>query len=385
MSIALFRDLKEENWFSMNRYADALISNLKVNEVVVPRQDITSSSVFNLYYTRYLYYPLKARSQQGEVNHVVDHSYGHLVYALNPKKTVVTCHDLNPLKHEESWLNLQLFKYSVGGLKRAAKIISDSEATKTDLVKFLKISPSKIKVIPLGVEEKFRVIKDRGELDCVRSKFNLPHDRKVLMHVGGSAYNKNIEGVLRALSALTRKQFNHFLSPRSERFASSGSNTIQQLSFLKVGSDFTNAQKSLIKKLGLEDSVKFLGAVPKEDLVAIYNLADVFVFPSFYEGFGLPVLEAMACGTPVVTSNTSSLPEVAGEAAFLVDPHDVDAIARAITKVLHFHTLEYGKYEELVQKGLERAKKFTWQKTAEETLKVYEDVYAEICNSYVSC
>jgi len=118
MKVTLFRDLKEENWPSMERYADALqaalndqfsIFNFQTKEFVVGELNLTLSDTLNLYLTRYLYYPFKARKHQGDVNHVVDHSYGHLVYALDPKKTVVTCHDLNPLKHEESWLNLQLF------------------------------------------------------------------------------------------------------------------------------------------------------------------------------------------------------------------------------------------------------------------------------------
>lgn len=378
MRITLFRDLKEENWPSMERYATALLSamrndqfsifNFQLTDFVVPRQDLTPSKSLNLYYTRYFYYPLKARGQQGDVNHIVDHSYGHLVYALDPKRTVVTCHDLNPLKHEESWLNRWLFKFSLGGLKRAARIISDSEATKKDLIKFLEITPDKIKVIPLGVEEKFRVIDNQGELDRVRRKFNIPHDRKVLMHVGGSAYNKNIEGVLRALSALTRKQF--IDSPKANRRLRINS-TFQQLSFVKIGSDFTEIQKGLIRELDIEDRVKYLGQVSEEDLIALYNIADVFVFPSFYEGFGLPVLEAMACGTPVVTAKLSSLPKVVGEAAILVDPYNSTEIALAISKVLHYDTAQY---HSLVQKGLERAKRFSWQKTAEETLKVYEEV-----------
>ncbi len=361
MRITLFRDLQEEDWFSMERYATALLSavrksqipNLKfqINDFVVLRQDLTPSRVFNLYYTRYLYYPLKARGQQRDVNHVVDHSYGHLVYALDPSKTVVTCHDLNPLKHEESWLNLQLFKYSVGGLKKAAKIISDSEATKKDLIEFLKIEPDKIKVIPLGVEEKFRVIDDQEELGRIKKKYGLPN-AKILLHVGGSAYNKNIEGIIDAISKLKSQNSN--------------------LCFVKVGSSFTEPQKTLIKKLNLENRVKLLGQVSEEDLIALYNLADVLVLPSFYEGFGLPVLEAMACGTPVVTSNVSSLPEIADGAAILVDPHNVDSIASGILKILNCDAVQYQSW---VQKGLEQAKKFSWEKTAEETLKVYEEVH----------
>jgi glycosyltransferase involved in cell wall biosynthesis len=369
MRITLFRDLKEENWPSMNRYANLLVreckmqksasgdsANLakcKVNEFTVERKNITPSNALNLYFTRYLYYPLKARKRQGDVNHIVDHSYGHLAYALDPSKTVVTCHDLNPLKHEESWLNLRLFKYSVGGLKKAARIISDSAATKKDLIKFLGIAPDKIRVIPLGVEEKFRVAEKQR-------KYDLPNG-KIILHVGGSGYNKNVEGILNALSTINNQQ-----------------STI----FVKVGSDFTGSQKSLIKKLCLEDRVKYLGQVSEDDLVALYNLADVFVFPSFYEGFGLPILEAMACGTPVVTSNCSSMPEVAGEAAILVDPYNVESIAEGISRVIYYHTTEYGKRpQRLVQRGLERAKKFTWKRTAEETSKVYEEIYDKIPNN----
>lgn len=360
MKVTLFRDLKEEDWHSMNRYASALLSamqndqfsifNFHIEDFVVPRQDVTPSKVVNLYCTRYLYYPFKARLHQGDVNHIVDHSYAHLVYALDPKKTVVTCHDLNPLKYEESWLNLKLFKYSVGGLKKAARIIAVSKATKKDLMKFLKIDVDRIRVIPSGVEEKFRVIEDREYLSSVRSKFNLP-DGKNLLHVGGSAYNKNIQGILRAFSIL-----NSQFSP---------------LNFVKAGSDFTESQKSLIKRLELEDHVRSLGQVSDEDLVALYNIADVFVMPSLYEGFGLPVLEAMACGTPVITSKLSSLPEVAGEAAVLVDPYNSAEIAIAMERVLNFGD---GERQRQVQKGLEHAKGFTWEKTAQETLKVYEEL-----------
>lgn len=335
----------------MERYANQLVRELPVEEFVVSSQRLAPSGVLNLYYTRYLYYPLKARGHQGDINHIIDHSYGHLVYGLDPKRTVVTCHDLNPLKHEESWLNLRLFKYSVGGLKQAARIISDSEATKKDLIKFLGIAPDKIKVIPLGVEEKFRVEYDQKGLDRIKKEYRLP-EGKIILHVGGSAYNKNIEGILNAIVKIKDQRSNVF--------------------FIKIGSNFTEPQKSLIKDLKLEDCVKFLGEVSEGDLVALYNIADVAVFPSFYEGFGLPVLEAMACGTPVVTSKVSSLPEVAGEAAILVDPHSVESIAKGISKVLLFGELNY---QRMVQKGLEQAKKFTWQKTTEETLKVYKEVY----------
>jgi glycosyltransferase involved in cell wall biosynthesis len=126
----------------------------------------------------------------------------------------------------------------------------------------------------------------------------------------------------------------------------------------------------MIVSLGLERSIQWLSQVSEEDLPLFYNLAKGFIFPSLYEGFGLPVLEAMACGTPVVTSNAASLPEVAGEAALLVDPYRVEEITAAMRRVLE----EPGLAQELRQKGLARARQFTWEKTAQQTIAVYEKV-----------
>jgi glycosyltransferase involved in cell wall biosynthesis len=126
-----------------------------------------------------------------------------------------------------------------------------------------------------------------------------------------------------------------------------------------------------IEALNLQEDVIFTGYVPKEDLVKFYNLADLFVYPSLYEGFGLPPLEAMACGCPVITSNTSSLPEVVGDAGIMVNPYDVNELVKVMYEVL----TNEGLKKELSKKGLERAKLFDWKKTAEETWKAYEMVY----------
>jgi len=132
----------------------------------------------------------------------------------------------------------------------------------------------------------------------------------------------------------------------------------------------TKMIKATVKKFGLESSVDFPGFVEQKELIKLYRRALVFVYPSYYEGFGLPVLEAMACGTPVVTSNVSSLPEVAGDSAILVDPYDVGSIAEGIKEALNSHALEDGKYEEMVRKGLEQSKKFSWQTCTRETLTI---------------
>ena len=143
--------------------------------------------------------------------------------------------------------------------------------------------------------------------------------------------------------------------------------------FGKVGADFNSEQKKLINAQGLESCIAYLGQPDEETLVKIYNAADVLLAPSLYEGFGLTVLEAMACGTAVVTANVTSIPEVVGDAAILTDPLDVDAIASAIRQVYEDWTFR----QELVRKGLERVKQFTWENTAEQVANVYEKVRSQ--------
>src|SRR5205807_224829 len=127
----------------------------------------------------------------------------------------------------------------------------------------------------------------------------------------------------------------------------------------------------LVEELKLEDKVRFLGRVSENELITLYSLADIFAFPSFFEGFGIPPLEAMACGAPVITSNTSSLPVVVGDAALLVDPHDIDAIAQAITEIMENEPLR----EDLRQKGYAQAQRYTWSQAASKMLSVYQQLY----------
>ena len=134
--------------------------------------------------------------------------------------------------------------------------------------------------------------------------------------------------------------------------------------------------RQVVSELKLENKVRFLGRVSDLELITLYSLADVFAFPSFSEGFGIPPLEAMACGAPVITSNTSSLPEVAGDAALLVDPHDVKGLGHAITRLLEDEQLR----EELRQKGYQRARQYTWRASASKMLSVYQKLYAGTTN-----
>lgn len=229
-------------------------------------------------------------------------------------------------------------------------VITISQQSKNDIIQHLPISPEKVTLISLAANAIFRVLPPN---DITTALEQHVAETPYILYVGSIEPRKNLLRLLKAYAHLREWS--------------------EQWHLVIVGA--RNIWKSTpvaeaVKKLGMQDCVHFTGYIPEEDLPALYNAADLFVFPSLYEGFGLPVLEAMACGTPVVTSNTSSLPEVAGDAALLVDPYDVEAIAAAMQRILSVSDLA----ADLRQRGLERAKQFTWEKTARETIKVYERV-----------
>jgi glycosyltransferase involved in cell wall biosynthesis len=235
-------------------------------------------------------------------------------------------------------------------LRRVDAIITDSECSQRDIAHYLQVPKEKITVTMLAAARHFRVLSQAESAPALARAGVAP---PYILYVGSLEPRKNLLRLLEAYR-LVREW-----SPR--------------WGLVIVGA--RNAWKSTpvaaaVERYGLQDNVTFTGYVPDEDLPALYNGAGLFCFPSLYEGFGLPVLEAMACGAPVVTSNTSSLPEVAGEAALLVDPYDVEAIAAAMQRVLSEPELA----EDLRRRGLARAAEFTWERTARETIAVYERV-----------
>lgn len=280
-------------------------------------------------------------------------------------KTIVTVHDLTPLvfpdkfpKGIKGWVRYLIQKQSLRG---ADAVMADSENSKRDIVKFIGFPKAKIHVIPLAPEEEFKKLEIKNWKLEIQKKYSF--SGRFILYVGDVNWNKNVPGLVKAFYKLRTEN----LELRTKR-----------LKLVLVGKAFLdeNLKESqeinkLIEELDIRDEVLKLGFVPDEDLVKIYNLATVYVQSSFYEGFGLPVLEAMACGTPVVCANTASLPEVAGKAVVYVDPYDIDDIARGISKVLHYNDTYHCKK---VEEGLEWAKKFSWERTAGETIKVYEKV-----------
>ena len=285
-------------------------------------------------------------------------------------KTVVTVHDLGaqylPKTHQVKqrlYLNFMTHRQ----LKSATHIIAVSQATKDDLVKKVGIPKEKISVVYEGYDkEKFKVQNSKFKVNQTIKQYNLTyHD--YFLFVGTIQPRKNLERLIRAY----RLQLTDY--SQSKKAVSGSQSAVSNLPKLVLAGGkgwLSDEIYGLPKKLGIEEHVKFLGYVPDEDLPALYSGAKAFLFPSLFEGFGLPILEAMACGCPVLTANTSSLPEVAGKAALLVNPYSVDDITQGIAKLTMYHELR----TKLTNLGLEQVKKFSWEKAAQETLAVLEKV-----------
>jgi glycosyltransferase involved in cell wall biosynthesis len=234
-------------------------------------------------------------------------------------------------------------------LRDADKIIAISECTKKDAIRLYGIEEAKIRVIHGGVNPFFRPVSP-DTAEAVRHRYNLPNH--YILYVGTIEPRKNLVTLLEAYRALRNRD-------AEIKLVIAGRKGWRQEEFFRK-----------LLKTGLEHDIVFTGFVPDQDLPAVYTMADVFAFPSLYEGFGLPVLEAMACGTPVVCSNTSRLPEVAGNAAVLVSPQDVRGWIEALNKILKSDELR----TDLHQRGLRQAAGFTWESTARKTCDVYRQV-----------
>ena len=272
-------------------------------------------------------------------------------------RAVLTVHDLSFLRVPECFtgaLRRYLERVVPRSVRRADHVIADSHSTKRDLVELLGTPAGKVTVIHSGVEPRFRPIIDRAALGPVRQRYDLPE--RFIISVGTLQPRKNFATLVEAFARLKSETGNWKPGARSLKLViAGGRGWLYEEIFARV------------EALGLQGDVLFPGFVADEDLPALYNLAEAFVLPSLYEGFGLPPLEAMACGTPVVTSNVSSLPEVVGDAGLMVEPADVESLAVAIERVLE----DGGLRREMVQRGLARAKEFTWERAARRLLGIY--------------
>lgn len=271
-------------------------------------------------------------------------------------RKVVTVHDLAFLEHPEyavPALAAYLKKIVPEAVAAADLVCTVSEEVSQMLEKHFQTPRHKLAIVPNGVGPAFRRITDPLLLQATRHKYGLKYP--LVLGVGTLEPRKNHIGLIKAF-AKAHKQKN---GPAMLALAG-GKGWLYDETY------------QLVEQLKLQNEVRFLGRVSDYDLITLYSIADAFAFPSFFEGFGVPPLEALACGAPVITSNTSSLPEVVGDAALLVDPHDVGELARAITRLIHDKALQ----EDLRQKGYRRAQQFTWAASASKMLTLYERLYA---------
>lgn len=271
-------------------------------------------------------------------------------------RKVLTIHDLFARLAPKTQPVLLRFAYSwwiPATLGNVDAVIVPSCATKRDMVDLVAADPQKIAVIHPGVSRQFKPVADREQDQAAVRRYGVRPPYVLFM--GGVEPRKNLATLLKAY-AMAR--------PR-----------LREWSLVVVGKKrpISPQISRLLDSLGLQKHTVFVGYVEDKDLPSLYRMAELFVFPTLYEGFGFPPLEAMACGTPVITSNTSSLPEVVGDAALCVSPHDAKAIADAMDAVLTSSAVR----DELVQKGLARSALFTWERSARDTVALYEQLLSE--------
>ncbi len=363
LQVAILHNYRDEQQPSMRLYAERLGQALvrrhvRVTRVrppeVVPASWRARSITWNkidAYAGRFAVYPRLLGKLSADVFHVVDHGQGYLVPGLDGRRTVVTCHDVILLALASGRLGvapvpqvaLQLFRISLEGMKRAAVVIADSAQTKRDLIDFIHIDPSKVIVIHPGLNQRFGPDPARGAALRARLKIG---DGPVILQIGRGFY-KNLPTVLGVLGRLRAGGIDARVA--------------------RVGPSLSGEDRAIAERLGVLASVIELGSITDADLPGLYNAVDLLLFPSLYEGFGWPPLEAMASGTPVVCSRAGSLDEVVGDVALTADPEDVETLAWHAATVL----TDPRPRATLIERGLAHAGRFSWDRTAEEMIRVY--------------
>lgn len=363
MKVLIVRTMPE---FSMDIYANGLIAGLKIVRpdwkimaiapVPLSRSSRSWQTRLHKYYERFWKFPRTVHQQTTDIVHIIDHSDGHIAYTSKNQPTVITCHDLINYFYPQNlqgsvqipWISNALWRRSIHGMKQANHIITVSQQTAHDVTQILDIPPAKITVVPnatSGFHPLFPL-----EREVLRQQHKLSPHTTCLLNVGSNHPRKNITTILQVIQHLKTKQI--------------------PIQFWKVGADFTPEQQAWIQAHDLQSSVTYLGKPDQPTLMQLYNAADMLLAPSIHEGFGITLLEAMACGTPIITANTSAMPEVVGDAGVLIDPLNVEAIAAAILHLRQDNTYR----QTLIQKGLERVKAFTWEAVAEAIAQVYESL-----------
>jgi glycosyltransferase involved in cell wall biosynthesis len=346
----------------MDIYADELtkwLENYYSNKYnffsIKPTLPSFLSGKMGMRFARFIVYPFHIILQKSDIFHILDHGYAHLIFILSPRKTIVTVHDLIPYLNWKGFLpgnhskKIPIFNMlSIFWLRKAKHIIANSLNTKNDLVHLLGINPEVISVVHLGIDPEFRPYDEQMRMKTRKHLF-ANDDKSIKLLITGSNFYKNHETALKTVRHLIE-------------------NWKSDIKLIKTGI-VTNEWKGLVNSYGLDEHVINLGILPRESMVDLYNTVDILLFPSLYEGFGWPPLEAMACGTPVIASNAGSLPEVIGQAAKLLDPFDYLGFASETVKIISNSTFR----QSYIQKGFDQANKYSWENTANDVINIYEN------------
>jgi glycosyltransferase involved in cell wall biosynthesis len=287
--------------------------------------------------------------KNSNIKHITSQEVAYIQNSLEMDNTVITCHDLIPWVYDKD--RSKFWKDNISGLKKADAIITGSEFSKEDIIKYLNYPSENIHIVKDAVDHS-RYYENRDK--TILNQLNISNKQKVVLYVGSETPRQNVPVLIKAFAQLKKK--------------------IPGIKLVKVGeSQSYGARENLLKlinDLNLQEDVFFVGYVSEEDIPKWYNASDLLVYPCRYAGFGLPPLEAMACGTPVITSNTTSLPEVVGDAGIMVDPDNDKLLADEMYKVFTNDDLR----NRLIKKGIARSKLFQWKNSAEKTFEIYNQL-----------
>jgi glycosyltransferase involved in cell wall biosynthesis len=366
IDVLLLRDVPEQRLLSMERLADEIERGFAARgDFVLRPMTLHQSAIarriglggIDSYATRFVRYPLAAARRRADVYHIVDHGYAHLSALLPKERVVASCHDLMLLRGEEGEAGFRgrrtavlRFRWSTSFLRRVARVVVPTEVTKRDVERLIGVDPARIDVVPYGVGVAFRPFSAERALALRRAL--VPDGCFAALHVSTGNPYKNVEGVLRTIAALR----------------SGGVPVV----LVRAGRALSNKQQALARALGVADAIVECGRVAEQRLVELYNACDVLLFPSHHEGYGWPPLEAMACGTPVVTSTCQALVEVTGSAALHGGATDAGALAAQVRRVLEDDELR----ERLRWAGIQRAGQYTWDRTIDGFASAYTQVSA---------
>ncbi|OGX39810.1 MAG: hypothetical protein A3C53_03225 [Omnitrophica WOR_2 bacterium RIFCSPHIGHO2_02_FULL_68_15] len=307
-----------------------------------------------MYWSRGIVYPRLVRRCRADFYHILDHGNSELIRWLDPARTVVFCHDLIPLvlrgRSDSLWprISRRAFGRALRAMTRAAAVLVNSACTRQDVITRLGYPADRLHVVPLGLDPALRPPADEQARASARAAFGLPPG-PWLLHVGHAVFYKNLEGLLETLRLLARRG--------------------ESAKLVRAGAFLSASHRRLIRRWGLADRVVELGPLPRERLRRLYHAADLFLYPSWYEGQGLPPLEAMACGVPVIVSDRGALPETVGDAGLVVPPAPAQ-LADAAQRLLH----DPVRREALRARGFARAAQFRWDAAAQRTLDAYRSI-----------